>query len=376
MSQQRFLIISDTKLQKRNNEFFGFNAVVLELEVFRVLFKKITWLGSDYTNESLDHSLLRIENNVDVIALPIIGGKTIFAKLRSIKDGLSYVYFTLKQLPKVDVIHVRGPNAVSFLMLLVAPFFKKKVWWFKYANNWVDTNAGLTWRFQRFLLKKYKFVKVTVNGKWSEDPKHIMAFENPCISQEDSLMSIQKSIDDKINFLFVGRIENEKGIKVVMDFLKGLSLIERQKIGKIQIIGDGPERDYLIENIQSDDLVKYWGKQSKEFVVEKMRESHFLLLPTVASEGFPKVLAEAWANSCLPIVSDVSCIGQYVKDSENGYLVNHLNLENSFNEKAMGALNISDIDFQLMVSMSRKQIDLFTYEYYHNQILKHIILLN
>jgi glycosyltransferase involved in cell wall biosynthesis len=161
-----------------------------------------------------------------------------------------------------------------------------------------------------------------------------------------------------------------------MDFLKRLTLIQRQKIGKIQIIGDGPERDYLIDNIQSDNLIKYWGKQSKEFVVEKMRESHFLLLPTVASEGFPKVLAEAWANSCLPIVSDVSCIGQYVKDSENGYLVNHLNLENSFNEKAMGALNCSDIDFQLMVSKSRKQIDLFTYEYYHNQILKHIMLLN
>jgi glycosyltransferase involved in cell wall biosynthesis len=161
-----------------------------------------------------------------------------------------------------------------------------------------------------------------------------------------------------------------------MDFLKGLSLIERQKIGKIQIIGDGPERDYLIENIQGDDLVKYWGKKSKEFVVEKMRESHFLFLPTLASEGFPKVVAEAWANSCLPIVSDVSCIGQYVKDSENGYLVNHLNLENSFNEKAKGALNCSDIDFQLMVSQSRKQIDLFTYEYYHKQILKHIILVN
>jgi glycosyltransferase involved in cell wall biosynthesis len=374
MPQKRLLIISDTKLQKRKNEFFGFNAVVLELEVFSKLFKKVIWLGSDYTSDTLDHSLLRVTQDVNVIALPIIGGKTIFAKLRSIKDGLSYIYHTLNLLPKVDVIHVRGPNAVSFLTLLVAPFFKKKIWWFKYANNWVDTNAGFTWRLQRFLLKKYKFSKVTINGKWPEDPKHILAFENPCFRQLDVTMPFQKTIKGKINFLFVGRIENEKGIKIVIDFLKGLTNTERQKIGKIQIIGDGPERKYLIDNIQSDDLVKYWGKQSKEFVVEKMRESHFLLLPTLASEGFPKVVAEAWANSCLPIVSGVSCIGQYVKDAENGYLIDQLDLACSFNKQAKIALNSSNLDFQLMVSNARMNINIFTYEHYQNLVQKQILL--
>jgi len=187
-------------------------------------------------------------------------------------------------------------------------------------------------------------------------------------------MPIQKSINGKKNFLFVGRIEKEKGIKIVVDFLQGLSQTERQKIGKVEIIGDGPEREYLIEKIDGDDLVQYWGKQRKDFVLERMKESHFLFLPTLASEGFPKVVAEAWANSCLPIVSDVSCIGQYVKDTKNGYLISALDLADSFNEKAKSALNCSNVDFQSMVTNGLKNINIFTYEHYQNQIQKHILL--
>ena len=374
MSLKNLLIISDTKLQQRENCFFGFNSVVLELEVFSKLFGEIVWVGSDYSNFSSDSSLLSVPPKIKVVCLPIIGGKTMIAKLVSIIGGFKYFYCILKLLPKVDVIHVRGPNAVSFLSLIIAPFFKKKTWWFKYANNWVDPKAGFTWRLQRFLLKKYKFAKVTVNGKWPEDAEHIIAFENPCIRQLDVKTPIQKSNDGKVNFLYVGRIEKEKGIKVVIDFLKQLSQAEREKIGKFQIIGDGPESEYLIEKIEGDYLVNYWGSQSKEFVVEKMKESHFLLLPTVASEGFPKVIAEAWANSCLPIVSDVSCIAQYVKDAENGYLVDHLNLACSFNEKAKAALDCGDTHFQLMVSKALMNINIFSYEHYRKQIQQHFLL--
>ena len=109
-------------------------------------------------------------------------------------------------------------------------------------------------------------------------------------------------------------------------------------------------------------------------VVEKMKESHFLLLPTVASEGFPKVIAEAWSNSCLPIVSDVSCIAQYVKDAENGYLVDHLNLACSFNEKARAALDCGDMHFQLMVSKALMNINIFSYDHYQKQIQQHFLL--
>ena len=43
-------------------------------------------------------------------------------------------------------------------------------------------------------------------------------------------------------------------------------------------------------------------------------------MPSTASEGFPKVIAEAMNYGCLPIVSNVSSIGQYI-NVNNGFIV-------------------------------------------------------
>ena len=62
------------------------------------------------------------------------------------------------------------------------------------------------------------------------------------------------------------------------------------------------------------------------------------------SEGFPKVIAEAANFGCIPVVSDVSSIGQYINDA-NGFIwdmntqpfpayFNSLNLDDASNLKA------------------------------------------
>ena len=44
-------------------------------------------------------------------------------------------------------------------------------------------------------------------------------------------------------------------------------------------------------------------------------------MPTTASEGFPKVIAEAINFGCIPVVSNISAIGHYVKDNVNGMYI-------------------------------------------------------
>ena len=46
----------------------------------------------------------------------------------------------------------------------------------------------------------------------------------------------------------------------------------------------------------------------------------FIILPS-KSEGFPKVIGEAMNYGCIPIVSDVSCISQYIQNGVNGFLI-------------------------------------------------------
>ena len=65
-AENNLLIISDTKIQKIGDRNFGFNSVVLELEVFSTLFDKITWIGFDYSDLNMDESLLEIPINIKI----------------------------------------------------------------------------------------------------------------------------------------------------------------------------------------------------------------------------------------------------------------------------------------------------------------------
>ncbi len=373
MQKSRLLIISDTKIMSLDGHYFGFNAVVLEIELFKELFKTITWIGSDYNDYPMDESLLPMPTGVEIIALPIIGGKSFIAKIRSIRQGLKYLLWAIKKLPSSDVIHVRGPNAVSFLVLFLAPFYRKKTWWFKYANNWVDANAGFTWKVQRFLLKRFSFLKVSVNGKWPSDPKHIVPLENPCLIN-DELVIHPKSSNKGFRLLFVGRIEIEKGIVNFLNVINGLNDEYLDKIIEVNIIGDGPEIINVIQLAKVSRVkINVLGKLSKDLVLKMMSESNYLVLPSVASEGFPKVIAEAWSMGCIPITTDVSSIGQYVINGLNGFVFSTDNVKKNLHEALIRALCLPVGDFENMVVNSESNLRLFTYNHYKKQILDKII---
>ena len=76
---------------------------------------------------------------------------------------------------------------------------------------------------------------------------------------------------------------------------------------------------YMHQSEQFDDKIIFHGFINRQQVHELYKESHFFLFPSYASEGFPKVIAEACAFGCMPITSEVASIGHYIKDGMNGY---------------------------------------------------------
>jgi hypothetical protein len=197
MKGRKLLIISDTKIQKIGSEYWGFNSVVKELDVFVKLFSEITWIGFDHSNLSPDLSLLPIKyKNVEVVLLPRSGGNTISGKFSIIRVALSYIYSIYKHSKNADLIHSRGPSSMMFFALVYSFFFKKSKWWFKYANNWNDNKSAFTWKLQKKLMLLNTASIGTINGRWPNQPTHILSFENPCIdlSPEFTIYNAFKSI--------------------------------------------------------------------------------------------------------------------------------------------------------------------------------------
>jgi glycosyltransferase involved in cell wall biosynthesis len=361
-----------------NGEYYAFNSVVSELDVFVKLFDTITWIGFDHSDELLDGTLLKMEYpNVKMILKPRSGGSSLKAKLNIFYHLFGYLKTILQEARKADVVHSRGPSGPMFLALIISFIYKKPVWWFKYANNWNDNQAPFFWSLQRKMMIRNKASFGTVNGNWPNMPKHILPFENPCLASAPAKSQIEnnKVYKPKWRLLFVGSIEEKKGYGFVLDSLES---IPHDYLEKITFIGQGKETKRLIERIKNHPMsnrIVFLGAQSKEEVFKAMLDSHFLLLPTTSSEGFPKVIAEAWSKGCLPIVSDMSSIGQYVQHKKNGFVWNRDEAKD-YSEILNESLSLEEHQYNGMVTLGANQCELFTYEYYCLRIKEKILNYN
>jgi glycosyltransferase involved in cell wall biosynthesis len=117
--------------------------------------------------------------------------------------------------------------------------------------------------------------------------------------------------------LFVGRLAEEKGVKVLIKIVKGVNLISNMTV-KFVIAGTGPLQTELQEALK-DANVKFLGHIPHREIHKLYRNSSMLLLPSFI-EGMPNSVLEA--QSCgLPVVgSNVPGISDIIRNG-SGILV-------------------------------------------------------
>jgi glycosyltransferase involved in cell wall biosynthesis len=274
---------------------------------------------------------------------------------------------------KVDCFQLRTPLGMGVFLIPYLTFFSDKKGWYKYAGNWNQDRPPLGYRVQRWFLKNQNR-KVTINGKWKDQPKQCLTFENPCLSTKDRLsgqaLIAKKEFSKPYNFCFVGRLEDEKGVQRILDAFNKFTNIEL--VGNIDFVGDGEKmKDYKRQARMNNLPINFYGFLRREEVFDIYKRCSFLLLPSTASEGFPKVIAEAMNFGCIPIVSDISSIGQYVNE-KNGYLIQNItasSLLNIFNEITATPEAILKEKALAGYDITNK----FTFENYRNRIFKEIL---
>jgi glycosyltransferase involved in cell wall biosynthesis len=206
---------------------------------------------------------------------------------------------------------------------------------------------------------------VTINGKWPKQKSHLISSENPCLEEADLANGLlhQKNFNSPAyTICYIGALNDDKGIPEIVECLNNPKV--RHFIKHFYIVGDGPKREAYQKQIHDLTDVHFLGFKDKKGVHETLQQSHFILLPS-KSEGFPKVIAEATCYGCIPIVSDVSCIGQYINHS-NGYL---WNTREPFYGLVLAALS-QDKKILLAQSEALKKIaPLFSYTRFETNIL-------
>lgn len=370
----KLLVISHTAhYLDASGQIVGWEPTVRELNHLTDIFEEIWHLAVLHPEAAPGSAVPYQSKAIHFIPIQPTGGTSIKDKFGILLQTPSVIYQAKQLLSKVDYFQFRAPTGIGVYLIPWLTWFTTKKGWFKYAGNWSEPHAPWSFRFQRWFLLNNQQRKVTMNGKWEDQKSHCISFENPCITAIELENAVRvgkgKNFEQKYTLAFVGNLSPNKGI---IELLEALPLLKHKNcIDKLIIAGDGPIRA-KVEALAAQAGIKteLVGFVNRIQLNTIYTQSHFICLPS-HSEGFPKVIAEGAAFGCIPVVSDVSAIGQYVLHGENGFLIKQVNADTiaTVLDEALKQTNT----LQQFSVNAMEMASLFTYERYRQRIVTDIL---
>ncbi|MEO5789177.1 glycosyltransferase family 4 protein [Gelidibacter sp.] len=138
----------------------------------------------------------------------------------------------------------------------------------------------------------------------------------------------EKNVSDKISFLVVARLIEEKGITLYLDASKLLKAkypnAEFHLIGSSETSPSAINEDYL-NLLHKEEVIVFHGKQPN--IEEHLHKRDVFVLPSYYREGLPRTTLEACACGNPIITTDSVGCREAVREGENGFLIEPKNLE-------------------------------------------------
>lgn len=369
---KRLVIISHTEHYiNAEGVIVGWGPTITEINHLLAIFDSITHIAMLQTLPAPASALPYCSDRIRFVALPPLGGKGLKDKLALLWNAPKVIQTVRYWVLKTDYFQLRTPTGIGVYLIPYLSLFVKTKGWYKYAGNWNQTNAPIGYALQRQFLKWQKR-PVTINGFWENQPEHCISFENPCLTEEDiqNGYTIRKSkhLSAPLHLCFVGRLEIEKGVERLIEALQQLSAEAQMRIAAVHFVGDGADRGYFERLAQNSSVpCQFYGFLTRQAVHEIYKRSHAIVLPSTASEGFPKVLAEAMNYGCIPIVSDISAIAHYIKDQQQGLLLRPVTVVSVV--KALQTLiAMEDAQYTSMLQHQEAVVKTFTFAEYHQHL--------
>lgn len=363
--KNKLLVVSDTSLYRKGGKVYAFGPVARELQELAVVFDEIIWLGCKEHTQLYADTLVT-HPNIRCVQMPSVKHKYFNAFFALLAYPV-FLFNIFKYSLSATHIHTRGPSHPALLSVLYSFMDSKRAYWHKYAGEWNRPGIPATYRLQRILLNKLRTkinIKITVNASIAEG--NIIPFENPALYEDELNEYVEKDYSRELSLLFVGNLTEAKGINNLLSAFQSNSLSNRYI--KLIVAGDGDLMGQIKSGVHTG--IEVVGYQTREQLKLYYKQCHFLLLPS-RSEGFPKVIAEAAAYGCIPVVSDISNISSYIYNGVNGFLMKDISPK-GITEK-LNSIAVMENDILKQISKKALAIaNLFTYERFAKRIQEEV----
>lgn len=125
-----------------------------------------------------------------------------------------------------------------------------------------------------------------------------------------------KNIKKKFSVIYVGRLEKQKNLQVL---IKATSLLDKNN-KKILMIGDGSLKNFLLRQAKEKKVnLEIQNKVPHHLLPRYYNQARLFILPSIL-EGHPKALIEAMSCGLPVIGNDVPGINSVIQNEKNGLL--------------------------------------------------------
>ncbi len=189
----------------------------------------------------------------------------------------------------------------------------------------------------RYVLNRnFKIIAISEYLKKYFESKNIECCRIPIVISEHDLCAEKTIQDDKIVFSYAGQPGKKDYLHVMIGAFARLPEHLKKK-AEFRILGctsvQAVESGISKEEIERlGDLLSFYGRVPHEAVLENLKSTDFTILmrsetQRYAKAGFPTKFVESLSRSTPVICNITSDLGYYLRDGENGYVVDECSSE-------------------------------------------------
>lgn len=305
---------NDFILKRHNGKIYGDDSHILFIkETVETHFSDFKLGSRLIESSSPGHYLFNADSN-KVLVLPFYKSVSNFFTNPGLFKKASLIL--KNEVQNYDVFWLTWPHPISFLILL-AVGKKKPVVLFVRQNleSLIEVRYSGINRImgKLFTQSMYTFARVFHSNAMlvsvGEEMYKVLgrSFKSPAFVSDSivpqSVQTLPKlKINDPVKLLFVGRLEPEKAIPIL---LEAVEILKKLTDVHLTIVGEGDSKsllDQLIIDKNLDDQVTFTGYLPFGVELFELYRTHDLLMISSYSEGLPKIINEARAFA-LPIIT-------------------------------------------------------------------------
>ncbi|MBU1164109.1 glycosyltransferase [Patescibacteria group bacterium] len=205
-------------------------------------------------------------------------------------------------------------------------------------------------------------------SKWLMDFYQSMGFfkkstkivlPNPIVATEQ--VESNNVEQNKINFLFLGQVEKQKGIIFLVEVFKKLD----PKLYHLNIAGEGSMVMEVGQKTKHNNNIHILGKIQQEDLSSTFSQNDLLIMPSLCYENSPMVIGEALSHGVPVIATNIGGAAELIKTGLNGYMFEPgdeqglLELLKSINKDKLTSLK----------KQARSSVENYSLQHYLNKIL-------